>query len=75
VTYEQLLAAGVLAPAAERVAREFLGHERAHLEALRGELRRGASPRPPRNLGSVAALSARQGVRLLVEIERAALSV
>jgi rubrerythrin len=74
-SYEQLLAAGVLEPVAESVASEFLGQERAHLEALQGELRRGAMPRTPQGLGSVAELSTRQAVRLLVGLERAALSV
>jgi rubrerythrin len=75
VTYEQLLSGGALTDATGRLATEFLGHERAHLAALRGELGRRALPRLPRGLGTVTALSARQGVQLLVEIERAALSV
>jgi rubrerythrin len=75
VTYEQLLSGGALTDATGRLATEFLGHEQAHLAALRGELGRRALPRLPRGLGTVTALSARQGVRLLVEIERAALSV
>jgi rubrerythrin len=75
VTYEQLLSGGALTSAAARLATEFLSHERAHLHALRGELGGHGVPRVPRGLGSVSALSARQGVRLLVEIERAALSV
>lgn len=75
VTYEQLLGGGALTSAAGHLATEFLGHERAHLQALRGQLGRHDLPRVPRGLGSLAALSARQGVRLLVEIERAALSV
>lgn len=74
-TYEQLLTAGAFTHAAERVAHEFLGHERAHLAALRSELGRASAPRSPRGLGSVAALDAHQAVRLLVGVERAALSV
>jgi rubrerythrin len=73
-SYQQLIEAGTLPPAALEIATEFLGHERAHLQALRGELRRGAAPAPPRELGGLAGVSARQGVRLLVGLERAALS-
>jgi rubrerythrin len=74
-TYEQLLDAGTLPLAAASIATEFLGHERAHLKALRGELRRGAMPAPPSGLGSIAELTARQALRVLVGLERAALSV
>ncbi|HTX45526.1 MAG TPA: ferritin-like domain-containing protein [Solirubrobacteraceae bacterium] len=74
-TYEQLLAAGAFTHTAERVAHEFLGHERAHVAALRAELGRASAPRSPRGLGSVATLDTRQAVELLVGVERAALSV
>jgi rubrerythrin len=74
-SYEQVIAAGTLPFAALSITTEFLGHERAHLEALRGELRRGAVPAPPRELGGLGSVTARQAVRLLVGLERAALSV
>jgi rubrerythrin len=74
-SYQQLIGAGTLPPAALEIATEFLGHERAHLNALRGELRRGAAPAPPRELGDLTGVGAREGVRLLVGLERAALSV
>jgi rubrerythrin len=74
-TYEQLLAAGAFTHQAERIAHEFLAHERAHLDELRSELGRASRLRMPRGLGSVAALDDRQAVGLMVQLERAALSV
>jgi rubrerythrin len=75
VSYEQVIEAGTLPPGALSIATEFLGHERAHLDALRGELRRGAAPAAPRDLGTIGAATPRQAVHLLVGLERAALSV
>jgi rubrerythrin len=77
VTYEQLLGLGLLPPAGSRLASEFLAQELAHIEALERELKRlgGVPPRRPSGFGSVAGLGPRAAVRLLVELERAALSV
>ncbi len=76
-TYEQLLGAGVLGPTAARAATEFLAHERAHVAALTSELKRlgGRPPREPRGLGPVMPASERAAIRLLLVLERAAISV
>jgi hypothetical protein len=76
-SYEQVLNAGVLSPPATTRANEFLAHERAHLRAVAGALARlgGTVPSTPRALGSAAApASDRAGLRLLLALERAALS-
>jgi rubrerythrin len=77
VTYEQLLAATVFTPAATELAQRFLGHERAHAEALARELKRlrGAPPPRPTGLGSIGSLVESAAVGLLLELERAALNV
>jgi rubrerythrin len=77
VTYEQLLEATVFTPAATELAERFLGHEHAHVAALARELERlhGAPPRGPAGLGTVGSLGESAAVRLLLELERAALSV
>jgi ferritin-like protein len=77
VTYEQLLAATVFTPAATELVERFLGHERAHVEALARELKRlrGSEPRRPTGLGTTPLLDGRAAVRLLLALERAALHV
>jgi rubrerythrin len=76
-TYEQLLGAGVLSLPAASVATRFLSHERAHEAALTAELKRlgGRPPRRPRGLGDGTVASERDAVRLLLGLERAAISV
>jgi rubrerythrin len=76
-TYEQLLGAGVLGASAARAATEFVAHERAHVAALTSELRRlgGKPPREPRGLGPVRPAGERAAIRLLLGLERAAISV
>jgi rubrerythrin len=75
-TYEQVLAAGILGPRASTRAGEFLAHERAHLAAIERQLVRlgGARPGPSGAVGAVSLPSDRAAVRLLLALERAALS-
>jgi rubrerythrin len=76
-TYEQVLAAGVLPERPLRIATAFLEHERAHIRALEQELARtgGLPPRRPTGFGPLGALTADLAVTLLLDLERAALSV
>ena len=81
-TYEQLLGSAALSSAGGVLASELLAHERAHLSALTGELKRlgGTVPRRPAALarGGAAGLSSgdeRVVLRTLVTLERTALAV
>jgi hypothetical protein len=76
-TYEQVLSAGVLSRSASKRAAEFLGHERLHLAAIGRELERlgGALPPAPPALGVAARpASDRAAIRILLALERSALS-
>ena len=76
-TYEQVLASGVLPGELRTTAAQFLGHERAHVDALAHELSRvgGTRPRRPAAYGPLGRLTAGGAMRLLIELERAAISV
>jgi hypothetical protein len=76
-TYEQALAAGVLSLPASARATAFLDHERLHLAAIVGELKRlgGTLPRAPRVLSVPSTpASDRAALGVLLMLERAALS-
>jgi hypothetical protein len=76
-TYEQVVAAAVLSPPATSRATQFLGHEHAHLRAVGDELQRlgGVAPPPPPTLSVAAAPgSDPDALRLLLALERAALT-